>query len=213
MATYNVGILGAFTGKVGPVVGVNWRGKNVMRSLPKKSGHIPTEAQLQQRSKFAVVTKFITPIKSVLSVYFGNPSGARSKYNMATSYHLKEAVIETPEGFAMMYNKVLITKGDLQAMATAELLVETGNLLHLDWINNSGQGKAFADDRPIVVIFSEELQLFEIFEPEVTRADSTVTLTVQPVFLGSEVQCWAGFVNNAKNLASLSVYLGAQTII
>jgi len=37
MGTYNKGILGAFYGKVGTVVGSTWRGKDVMRSLPRKS--------------------------------------------------------------------------------------------------------------------------------------------------------------------------------
>jgi hypothetical protein len=33
MATYNKGILGAFSGKIGPVVGVNRNGFSYMRSL------------------------------------------------------------------------------------------------------------------------------------------------------------------------------------
>jgi hypothetical protein len=36
MGTFNKGILGGFSGKVGTVVGFNWRGLDVMRSLPKK---------------------------------------------------------------------------------------------------------------------------------------------------------------------------------
>ena len=55
MGTYNKGILGAFSGKVGPVVGATWRGKDVMRSLPKKSNRLATAFQQQQRSKFAMV--------------------------------------------------------------------------------------------------------------------------------------------------------------
>ena len=45
MGTYNKGILGAFSGKVGPVVGATWRGKEVMRSLPKKSNRLATTYQ------------------------------------------------------------------------------------------------------------------------------------------------------------------------
>ena len=35
MAEIKKGILGGFSGKVGTVVGVNWRGKDIIRSLPK----------------------------------------------------------------------------------------------------------------------------------------------------------------------------------
>jgi hypothetical protein len=42
MAKFNKGILGGFSGTVGTVVGANWRGMDVMRSRPKKSGSTPT---------------------------------------------------------------------------------------------------------------------------------------------------------------------------
>lgn len=43
MATYKKGILGAFSGTVGPVVGASYRGKDVIRSRPKKSSKPATE--------------------------------------------------------------------------------------------------------------------------------------------------------------------------
>jgi len=52
MAEIKKGILGGFSGKVGTVIGVNWRGKDIIRSLPKASKKAPTEEQLIQRVKF-----------------------------------------------------------------------------------------------------------------------------------------------------------------
>jgi hypothetical protein len=68
MGTYNKGILGAFSGKVGPVVGASWRGKEVMRSLPKKSGRAATSTQLLQRLKYGdhISKSVISDIESVL---------------------------------------------------------------------------------------------------------------------------------------------------
>ncbi len=48
MAEIKKGILGGFSGKVG----TNWRGKDIIRSLPKASKKAPTEEQLIQRVKF-----------------------------------------------------------------------------------------------------------------------------------------------------------------
>ena len=39
MATFEKGILGGFSGKVGNVVGSRWRGKNIMRSLPQRGNY------------------------------------------------------------------------------------------------------------------------------------------------------------------------------
>ncbi|MCO6163351.1 hypothetical protein [Flavobacterium sp. NRK F7] len=58
MGTYNKGIIGAFSGKVGPVVGASCRGKEILRSLPKKSNRIATPEQALHRMKFTAVISF-----------------------------------------------------------------------------------------------------------------------------------------------------------
>ncbi|HNP33863.1 MAG TPA: DUF6266 family protein [Flavobacterium sp.] len=67
MRTYNKGILGPFSGKVGTVVGANWRGKDIIRSLPKKTNRTTTETQQLQRDKFTAVSEFLTPMSAVLT--------------------------------------------------------------------------------------------------------------------------------------------------
>ena len=66
MATFEKGILGGFSGKVGNVVGSRWRGKNVMRSLPQRGNYTPTEKQEEQRLKFKTVIGFLTPLVGIL---------------------------------------------------------------------------------------------------------------------------------------------------
>lgn len=55
MATFEKGILGGFSGKVGSVVGARWRGINIMRRLPARGNYTPSPEQLAQRQKFTVV--------------------------------------------------------------------------------------------------------------------------------------------------------------
>lgn len=85
MAIYNQGILGAFTGTVGTVVGANWRGKNVMRSRPRSTKRTPTLAQQQHRDKFAKMAKFLNPLRNILNKYYGNNIEYKSRFNMAMS--------------------------------------------------------------------------------------------------------------------------------
>ena len=92
MATFNKGILGGFSGKVGTVVGANWRGKDIMRSLPKPSQKEPTEKQLLQQAKFKLAVSFLQPLKTIQSQYFGSGSGVKSRVNLATSYTINEAM-------------------------------------------------------------------------------------------------------------------------
>jgi len=54
MGTYVKGILGNFSGKVGTVIGSNWKTVNYMRSLSGKRKGTPTSAQLEQQMKFMI---------------------------------------------------------------------------------------------------------------------------------------------------------------
>ena len=58
MATFEKGILGGFSGKVGNVVGGTWKGKSYMRSKPNKRSSVPSEKQLEQQIKFKMIVLF-----------------------------------------------------------------------------------------------------------------------------------------------------------
>jgi len=213
MATYEKGILGAFTGTVGTVVGANWRGKNVMRSRPRKTTRIPTELQMLQREKFATVAQFLNPIRGVYNLYFGQKVATKSRYNLAVSYHIKEAVAWVNTVFKITYNKVLISKGELQGLQDVAAVAVANTQLQLSWTDNSGQGLALATDALLVVVYSDDLNLFEVFESYATRQDVELTLQLAPYFATVPVQCWATFVNNDRKLAATSTYVGAITLL
>lgn len=213
MATFEKGILGGFSGKVGNVVGSRWRGKNVMRSLPQRGNYTPTELQLEQRERFKTVITFLTPIKGLLSKYYGKPQGDKSRYNLATSYHLTEALNPIPEGFAINYQKVLISKGDLRGMQQPTLAAAANQVLDLGWEDNSGQGNAAADDVLMVVVYAPAEQLFQVFNPASTRDQTSVQLTLPAFMAGFEVEVWASFVTQTGKGAAISSYLGAATVL
>lgn len=213
MATYDKGILGSFTGTVGTVVGASWRGKSIMRSRPKKTSRVPTETQLLQRERFSMVTRFLTPIRGLLNLYFGQNRGVRSRYNLAVSYHIREAVAQVDQAFEMIYNKVMISKGELQGVQDGTAVAQVANQIHLQWLDNSGQGMALSTDSLLVVIYTPDLNLFEVFEGAALREDTEATLTVESYFAGLSVHCWVSFINDDRKLAASSSYLGEITLI
>lgn len=213
MATFEKGILGGFSGKVGNVVGTRWRGKNVMRSLPQRGSYTPTVKQEEQREKFKTVIGFLSPIVEVLNLYFGSPQGDRSRSNLATSYHLKNAVVSTPTGMTMDYAKVLISKGDLRGIDAGTLAAAAGQTLNLGWQDNSGQGKATAKDELMVVVYAPDLNLFYNNLSVATRQDTAATVTLPNYMASLEVQVWASFSKPDTNFAAMSTYMGAITVL
>jgi hypothetical protein len=213
MATFEKGILGGFSGKVGNVVGSRWRGKNVMRSLPQRGKYTATAKQEEQREKFKTVIGFLSPIVEVLNLYFGSPQGDKSRFNLATSYHLKNAVESTPLGMVMDYAKVLISKGDLRGIDGGTLAAAAGQTLNFGWQDNSGQGKAMATDTFMVVVYAPDLNLFYTNVAVATRDATTATVTLPNFMASFEVEVWVSFHKPDSNLSAISTYMGAVTVL
>ena len=89
MAKSNWGITSGFIGKLGNVVGFNWKGINLQRALTKSTDP-RTEKQLLQRAKFALAGKLGSVVYEAVYVGFrseaaehrSTQSGLFLKYNL-----------------------------------------------------------------------------------------------------------------------------------
>lgn len=208
MATFEKGILGGFSGKVGNVVGARWRGKDIMRSVPVRGAYTPTPSQLEQQERFTVVAHFLTPMKPIVGKYFGKKQGDKSVFNLATSYHIKEAVIGTLGAFEMDYTKVLISKGELRGLANPTATAAAAQVIDLAWTDNSGQGYANADDQLMVVAYCENLDIYQLFEGVAQRDAGAANLSMPAFLSGERVLVWATFAAVEEKDAATSTYLG-----
>lgn len=212
MGKIEKGILGGFSGKVGPVVGANWRGIDVMRSRPKKSGKPATEPQLVTRSKFSLVTQFLAPIKGLLSKYFGQPAGEKSRVNLATSYHIKDAVTGVLPNFEIDFQKVIITKGELPGLDDAATEIKPNAVLGISWVNNSGQGQAQATDLVLLVAFNTTKNLFD-FSQQATRSATDYDYNLPDSWSGDTVHLWVAVTSDEREMCSVSSYLGEFVLL
>ncbi|MCG2420093.1 DUF6266 family protein [Aequorivita sp. F47161] len=213
MGSYRKGILGPFRGKVGNVIGYSWRGKDLMRGLPKESSVAATEAQLEQRAKFSTVIKFLRPIKNIVGTYFGKEQGTKSPFNLATGYHLKEALLPgTDDTWLIDYPKVLISRGVLRGVDNPAVAAGGAGEINLSWTDNSGQGSADATDKMIAVVFCTEMAEFVEFNPQGTRADGAAVLKVPLYLSGTLAEVWMTFVTENGKQVAISSYAGSVTV-
>ena len=213
MAEIKKGILGGFSGKVGTVVGVNWRGKDIIRSLPKATKRVPSDLQLMQQIKFKKVIDFLQPIRPVLNVYFGSKAGLLSRYNVATSYTLGNAVDMVDDLPVIVMQRVLVSKGDLVGFLLPTIDTVGGNGFQMNWENNSGQGNAKSTDMTNLVCYCEELNSFEVFQNMVSRDVLTADIVLPTYYNGKKVNFWAFLNNQTKTMSSTSIYLGEYTVV
>ena len=208
MGKIKTGILGGLQGKVGTVIGSTWRGESIMRALPKTAAKAPTESQRIQRLKFKAVSEFLNPLRSTLSTYFGNDTGVKSKYNMATSYHITNAVEITEQGTQILYPRVLVAKGTLFGFQNLTN-TQSETVITLNWEDNTVFGNAKAEDTVNVVCYIEEVNTFYVFEGIANRDGLTASVTLPQNFLGYNVEVYAFLYDKVSKTSSNSVYLGS----
>jgi len=208
MGVYNKGILGAFSGKVGPVVGASWRGKEVLRSLPRKGNRVATETQLLQRLKFKTVSSFITPLAPIISRFFGSGSLEKTRTNQAMSYHMTEAVTYVDPNFEIIYEKVVISKGDLLGFQAPTATPAAGTKIDFTWVNNSGQGQAKDNDQLIIAVYEATTKSTVYSLNSGKRVDGSGTITLPAYLSGLTVHVWIAFASENQKLYATSVYMG-----
>ncbi|MBW8361311.1 MAG: hypothetical protein K0M56_03890 [Kaistella sp.] len=213
MGSIKKGILGGFSGTVGTVVGANWRGKDIIRSRPKPSGKAPTDKQMLQQAKFRLVIAFLQPLRSIQTKYFGSKAGAKSRVNIATSYTIAEAVTVESGIPELVYNKVLITKGDLTGFQELAAVPEAGAKIQFAWEDNSAQGNARPDDVFCWACYCEAEGVFATGETAAERSELTAEVQLPTYFAGQQVEVYAYFRNALETQACTSVFAGEFTAL
>ena len=187
-------------------MGATWRGIPVLRTAPRESSKPPSPAQLLQRAKFSALMAFLHPIKPFLAARFGRMEGSKSPFDLALSYHLKEAIKVENNVLQLIYPKVCISKGHLRGMEGITATVEAENLLILEWIDNSDQSFAGMGDLLTIAIYVPSVASFFFFENIALRKDTTTQLTLPLEAVGVEAHAWATFVTMSGSQVAVSNY-------
>jgi len=74
-----------------------------VRSLPEKSGKPRSKGQILQQAKFALVSRFLKPMKELVAFSFDDPDINMTGYNRAQSYILKNAVCGVYPNYRIHY--------------------------------------------------------------------------------------------------------------
>jgi len=207
MGKLNNGILGGFSGKVGPVVGAKWRGIDTVRSQPEERTTDASPAELAQQAKFALVSTFMNPMRELLETGFEAFAQKRTGTNAAEGYALKNAVMGTAPDFYLLCEYVQVCRGELPCVEEAVAGSEKTDQVVFNWVNNAGRGKAKDDDKAILVVLCHACQSCIFTLAGAPRSAGTDILHVHG-FSGHEVQTWLSFKSKDKKDIATSIFTG-----
>lgn len=210
MARMNNGILDDFSGKIGKVVGSNWRGVSYMRAKSKERTGAPSEAQLTQQAKFAVAGRFSQSMNDLLTLGFRDQAVKMTGKNYGQALILKEAITGEYPNFQIDYSKVILTQGKLPRIKKPVTAPEANGIVKFTWTNDAGTKLAKANDQAILIAYCPEENETE-YAFGAARDAGTGTLDLSE-FSGKKVQTWLSFMSANGKLLATSVYCGEITI-
>ena len=159
-----------------------------------------------------MVTEFITPLNPIITQYFGNNNGEKTRRNQAMSYLIKEAVTYVNPNLVWDFNKVLISRGDLLGFSAVTAAAGAAQSIDVTWTDNSGQGNASATDKLVLAVYEETTKTTVYSINAGTRNQGTANLIVPAYLSGLTVQVWATFAAADDKLYATSQYLGTVVL-
>lgn len=212
MGKINQGILGGFTGKVGNVVGGNWKGIDYMRVKPSSVANPKTAGQMDQRSKFSTVLYFLQPMKDHIKIGFKDYAVKKTEFNSAMSYNLNNAVIGEYPNVAIDYSKALVSRGNLAPAQGYTVGSDLIGQLQLTWANNSEELKGNATDKAFVLVYNENKAEAISYKLNEVRSDEGATIELPSTFQGESVEVFISFLSEDEKEISNSKYVGTVVI-
>lgn len=206
MAKYLQGIMGAFIGKIGPVIGTSRNGVPYMKGKGNPRTAPVGEKEAANRNRFSTGHAWLKPLLPLLRVGFNGYSRTTYGYNAAKSYNFKHAIAHGQ----IIPAQVKVSLGDLPLPENLTTTLEEGFKFHFSWDTQYAE-PASRKDQIMVLAYHPESKtaIYEIHGP--FRLTGNHIFGLPREFQGKKIHVYAAFVAADRSRQSDSVYLGEFT--
>ena len=183
MGKIKQGVLGGFSGKVGPVIGSSWKGKAYMKGLALSFNDANSELQQKQRTKFRLIVKPVMACASFIRIGMNAVAQGMTELNAAMSYNLKSGITGTWPSYTVDYTKLIFAKGNLDNVYSPSMSFQDTEM-ELAWSDNSGIGNAKATDKVMILIYNATKNESKVDTNVADRNERTASMSVPSAWTG-----------------------------
>lgn len=212
MAKIDEGCVGGFRGKLGPVVGYQWRGQWCVRSLPGRVHNPRTEEQQRHRMMFKQEVLLASRMNRVLRKTFGNSS--LEQHMTAGNLFVKrnqEAFGWHDGELSVDWGALVLSEGPVAPVRFGVPHVDAYNTLTVSFEKNPLHTRADSYDRVWLYLFCPEVGRGFLTAP-VYRYSGSLSVMLPDLFAGREVHLW-GLVQGQGDRWSNSLYIGFGPLV
>jgi len=211
------GLIVGFKGKIGPVVLTEWKGQEVIKTLPdcsKRAKMVITDELHQSQELFRIVTKFLSRVgREIFDL--GYQVKKRDPYtstNLACNYHIKHAVVGKYPDCKIDFSRLKFSKPkkEIEGGWNARFGSASERMLQVTWDRNDFPEKTTRlDDKPVIIFHSIMRDGFIThIGSGYQRSSLNVFYEWPKDYVGDEIHCWMFFVSADKKHVSETEYLG-----
>jgi len=174
MAKQTAGILGTVKGKVGNVVGAQWKETPYFRAYAIPANP-KTELQEAHRARFALAVKFSKGLLgSVVQPFWDQFQRNQSGFNRFVQVNTKRLTS------GASYDDILVAEGELESVVEISNAQYAGSQINLEW-SGALKGNGLSTDYPFAVCYDTENDIFFVADGQIigmVRGDLNIDLTV-----------------------------------
>ncbi len=207
MAKIKKGILGAFSGKVGPVIGGMWKTIAYIKAVPKtdtKRMRSPKQIATQEKMKF--INNFLVPFHPYITVGMKNEAESQTEISAAFKANYHEAILGTSPNLSVDYSKFIFSRGVLP-MVTDMTALLVNDTIQFTWECNNSKKTNF-DDQLMIVAYSSDLKKAVGFIGGVNRSATKCNFQLNERFRGKAIEVYASITSLDRKRIANNVYLG-----
>ncbi|MGK6352115.1 DUF6266 family protein [Parapedobacter sp. DT-150] len=212
MGKLSEGINGPVSGTVGGLVFYQVGKQTRVRSLPRrnKKKRKPTPLQALQREKFAVMQRWMKPMKGIFRIGFGDPDSPRSGHNAAMSYNMNHAIVYNEEKYEVNPQAFKFSHGPLSPPVNVSARQTDGGL-RFTWEQPADQLSGWI--RTILLVHNPDPERgnswLRIYGADASKREDTLDLRTFGFHTGDTCHAYMAFIKQDDGQVSDSVYAGA----
>lgn len=211
MAKQIGGIDGPYQGKIGNVVGYQWKGKWVTRAVARNFHDAESELQLEQRNRLGSTMSFAARLRDILLLGLKKPALAAQMTEYNYFYHINKGCLKWDgEALEVDYEHLRLSEGPLAPVAFTHVeRGETSDELVIDFEKNPEHRNCNSSDKVYVAAVCAE-RCEAVLTLPVYRRMRRITVLLPVHWEGLEVHLY-GFVQDSAGRTSESSYIGEVT--
>jgi hypothetical protein len=204
MAKMKAGIMGAFSGSVGPVTGSSWYGMPYMKVRHRTRRKSDSEKEKFIHSRFAMTHAWLKPLLDVVREGFKNHSFTSRGFNAAKSYVLKNAIEGTAPDFFINPALVKVSYGNLPISPGITVEKAGPGEIRFSWDPKTPKDAHDADQVMMVAYNVEEKKAYHTIYGPLRDTGTAINYVAE----GMKYHIYLAFIAHDRSRQSDSVYLG-----